>query len=161
MWDKVKLFGNKLLLSRASLYGLLGESKTVCSLRANCSPQLRQGLPECPTQCPGIRRFSNLSGWEQVFCRPCGSAQHCYSLSLWGHFPQHQLVASHALFSILLNTVEKPFVNVEHSLSVQSSLLWSSVLRTLASLLSPYYQLHLLNSGSLSPLPVIWPGSSN
>ena len=80
----IKLFGNKLLLSRASLYGLLGESKTVCNLRANCSPQLRQGLPECPTQCPGIRRFSNLTGWEQVFCRPCGSAQYCYSWSLWG-----------------------------------------------------------------------------
>ena len=63
---------------------LLGKSKTVCNLRANCSPQLRQGLPECSTQCPGIWRFSNLTGWEQVLCGPCGTAQHCYSCSLLG-----------------------------------------------------------------------------
>ena len=63
---------------------LLGKSKTVCNLRANCSPQLRQGLPECSTQCPRIWRFSNPTGWEQVLCGPCGAAQHCYSWSLLG-----------------------------------------------------------------------------
>ena len=159
-------FGNNLILSQASLYNLLGGSETVCSLRANCSPQLRQGLPEYSTQCPGIRRFSNLAGWEQALCWPCGSAQYCYSWSFWVALsPASASFLTCTVFGIQLNMVEEPFVDTERPLSMQPSPLWSSVLRTLASLLSLYYQLHLLNSGSLSacvwsPLPVPRPGSS-